>query len=273
MANISILAAFERMWYHVVTKFGEKANLEHNHDISNVDSLQDVLDTKVPITRTINGKDLSNNITLTASEVGADISGTASGLVSTHNTSTSAHNDIRDLISGLTTRLNTLADSDDTTLDQMSEVVAYIKSNKSLIDSVTTNKVNVSDIINNLTTNVTNKPLSAAQGVALKGLIDTLTSTVNSKADSSTLTSHTGNKSNPHGVTKSQVGLGNVDNVKQYSASNPPPYPVTSVNGSTGAVTVKAVPNCTTSNNGQFLRVVNGVATWSTVPSAEGASF
>lgn len=38
--------------------------------------------------------------------------------------------------------------------------------------------------------------------------------------------------------TKSDVGLGNVDNVKQYSASNPPPYPVTSVNGQTGAVTV-----------------------------------
>ena len=41
--------------------------------------------------------------------------------------------------------------------------------------------------------------------------------------------------------TKSEVGLGNVDNVKQYSASNPPPYPVTSVNGKTGAVTVPTV--------------------------------
>ena len=39
---------------------------------------------------------------------------------------------------------------------------------------------------------------------------------------------------------KSDIGLGNVDNVKQYSASNPPPYPVTSVNGKTGAVTVTA---------------------------------
>lgn len=38
--------------------------------------------------------------------------------------------------------------------------------------------------------------------------------------------------------TKSEVGLGSVDNVKQYSASNPPPYPVTSVNGKTGAVTI-----------------------------------
>lgn len=97
-----------------------------------------------------------------------------SGQISSHNTATGAHNDIRLLISGLTTRLNTLANSDDTTLDQMSEVVAYIKNNKSLIDGITTSKVNVSDIINNLTTNVSNKPLSAAQGVAIKSLIDTL---------------------------------------------------------------------------------------------------
>lgn len=41
-------------------------------------------------------------------------------------------------------------------------------------------------------------------------------------------------------LTKSNVGLGNVDNVKQYSASNPPPYPVTSVNGKTGAVNLSA---------------------------------
>lgn len=41
--------------------------------------------------------------------------------------------------------------------------------------------------------------------------------------------------------SKSEVGLGNVDNVKQYSKDNPPPYPVTSVNGKTGAVTVPTV--------------------------------
>lgn len=38
--------------------------------------------------------------------------------------------------------------------------------------------------------------------------------------------------------TKSEIGLGNVDNVQQYSADNPPPYPVTSVNGQTGEVTI-----------------------------------
>ncbi len=38
--------------------------------------------------------------------------------------------------------------------------------------------------------------------------------------------------------SKSDVGLGNVDNVQQYSATNPPPYPVTSVNSQTGAVSL-----------------------------------
>lgn len=98
----------------------------------------------------------------------------AKSKVSAHNTSTDAHNDIRLLIQNLVNKVNTLLDSDDETLDQTSEIVAYIKSNKSLIDAITTSKVSVSDIIDNLTTNVANKPLSASQGVALKGLIDAL---------------------------------------------------------------------------------------------------
>ena len=39
-------------------------------------------------------------------------------------------------------------------------------------------------------------------------------------------------------LEKSDVGLGNVADERQYSANNPPPYPVTTVNGKTGAVTV-----------------------------------
>ena len=115
-----------------------------------------------------------NKPSYTAQEVGADSAGTASSQISTHNTNTSAHADIRTLISNLTNRLNTLADSDDTTLDQLSEIVAYIKSNKTLIDAVTMGKVSTSDIVDNLTTNSAGKVLSAAQGVALKGLIDAI---------------------------------------------------------------------------------------------------
>ena len=60
--------------------------------------------------------------------------------------------------------------------------------------------------------------------------------------------------------SKSDVGLGNVDNVKQYSASNPPPYPVTSVNGSTGAVTV-AVPSAATATPSNLGTAAIGTST------------
>ena len=40
---------------------------------------------------------------------------------------------------------------------------------------------------------------------------------LNTKANQSDLTSHTGNTSNPHNVTKAQVGLGNVDNTSDLS--------------------------------------------------------
>lgn len=78
--------------------------------------------------------------------------------------------------------------------------------------------------------------------------------------------------------TKSEVGLANVDNVKQYSASNPPPYPVTKVNNKTGAVSLtysdvgaaasshgNHVPTTQTASNKVFLRNDN---TWQTVTPA-----
>ena len=74
-------------------------------------------------------------------------------------------------------------------------------------------------------------------------------------------------------LAKADVGLSQVDNVKQYSAKNPPPYPVTSVNGKTGDVTVREVPSVTTSDNGKFLRVVNGAWAVAAIDNASGVSF
>lgn len=36
------------------------------------------------------------------------------------------------------------------------------------------------------------------------------------------INSHIINKSNPHGLTKDEIGLGNVANERQYSEDNPP---------------------------------------------------
>ena len=46
---------------------------------------------------------------------------------------------------------------------------------------------------------------------------EALKTVLDKKANSSDLTSHTSNTSNPHNVTKSQVGLGNVDNTSDLS--------------------------------------------------------
>lgn len=93
-------------------------------------------------------------------------------IITTHNSANDSHNDIRFSLDDLTTRLNALANSSDEELDQLAEIVAYIKSNKELIDAITTNKISVDDIVTDLITNLDNKVLSASQGVALKGLID-----------------------------------------------------------------------------------------------------
>ena len=79
--------------------------------------------------------------------------------------------------------IQALLQSDDTALDELQEVVNYIKNNKDLIDGITTSKVSVSDIIDNCTSEVSNKPLSAKQGKVLKGLIDALTTRVSDNED------------------------------------------------------------------------------------------
>ena len=82
--------------------------------------------------------------------------------------------DILTELRALADRVNAALNSDDDTLNQLSEIVAYIKSNKTLIDAITTSKISVADIVNDLVTNVSNRPLSAAQGVALKAMVDEL---------------------------------------------------------------------------------------------------
>nr|DAP24085.1 MAG TPA: hypothetical protein [Caudoviricetes sp.] len=68
-------------------------------------------------------------------------------------------------------------------------------------------------------------------------------------------------------LAKGDVGLGNVDNVKQYSKNNPPPYPVTSVNGKTGAVTV-SVPTVPSTTN-----ILKGNGSGGIVAATRGSDY
>lgn len=51
----------------------------------------------------------------------------------------------------------------------------------------------------------------------IDGLPEKIDEFTRSKAEKADLTGHINNRNNPHNVTKQQVGLGNVDNVRQAS--------------------------------------------------------
>lgn len=64
--------------------------------------------------------------------------------------------------------------ADGGTMDRLVELVTQINANKDSIDLILNGKIDVSAIVNDLTTGGTDKVLSAEQGKALKALIDAL---------------------------------------------------------------------------------------------------
>lgn len=86
---------------------------------------------------------------------------------------------LEDAINQHKREVDALLASDDITLDQLQEIVDYIKNNSSLIAAITTNKVSVSAIVDNLLSSATDKPLSANQGRVLNELITALTTALN----------------------------------------------------------------------------------------------
>ena len=165
--------------------------------------------------------------------------------ISSHNTSTSAHSDIRSLISDLSTKLNNFLDVDDATTDQLSEVLTMINSNKETLESITTSKINVSDIVDNLTTSSASKVLSAKQGVAIKSLIDTLQASLDELEETLSGKANSGHTHDDRYYTETEV-----DSLLSGKA-----------NTSHG----NHVPTTETANNAKFLRNDN---TWQTVTPA-----
>lgn len=158
---------------YVDEQFTTKADADHDHD--NAYDVKGAASEALDEAKSYADTKTSNMATTTVVD----------NKITTHNTSTTAHSDIRDLISALTTEVTSFLNVDDETRDQLSEVLALIDANKGTLDSLTSSKVNVSDIVDNLTTNNSAKVLSAKQGVVLKGLIDALQTAVDGKAASS----------------------------------------------------------------------------------------
>lgn len=70
-----------------------------------------------------------------------DFEGYVDDSIGAHNVDPNAHPDIRTVLNTLTTRLNTLADSDDASLDQLSEIVAFVKENRTMIEGLTNSEI------------------------------------------------------------------------------------------------------------------------------------
>ena len=162
---------FDQLKHYTDTVASNKASSSHNHD--------DAYDVK---------GSADNALATAKSYTDSKTSGFASTLavdvaVDAHNTSDGAHTDIRNLLTELAAKVNNFLDVNDTTTDQLSEVLTLINNNKGTLDSITSNKINVSDIVDDLSTSSTSKVLSAKQGVVLKELINALQLAVDGKAD------------------------------------------------------------------------------------------
>ena len=132
-----------------------------------------------------------------------------------------------------------------------------------------------------------NKPISTATQTALNGKQATITGGA-STITTSNLTANRALVSNANGkvavsaVTATELGYldGVTSNIQTQLNGKLSTAPVTSVNGKTGAVSltasdVGAMPSITVSasDNGKFLRVVNGAWAAATVESANGVNF
>lgn len=190
----------------------------------------------VQVSRKINGKELSNDVVLTAADVGADVAGAAAEALASANAYTDS--EIADLIN-----------SAPTTLDTLGEIATAMQDNSDVVSALNEaigTKANQSDLATH--TGNTTVHITSSERTKWEGAVSHTTDT----------TKH---------ITAAERTNWNA------AKSHADTEHVLSVNGKTGVITVNAVPSCSATNNGQFLRVVNGAAAWSTVPNAEEASF
>lgn len=154
------------------------------------------------------------------------------------------------------------------------------------VELVTLTKADVGlDNVDN--TSDANKPISTATQTALNGKQAIITGgastiTLSNLTDNRALVSNASGKVSVSAVTARELGYlsGVTSNIQTQLNGKISTAPVTSVNSKMGAVNltasdVEAMPSITVSasDNGKFLRVVNGAWAAATVENANGVSF
>lgn len=172
MANTSILAAFERMWQHVVAKLGDKANLDHTHDdryYTEAEVDLKVSEVNTAVTNIVNGtttvpkavRATSADSATSATKATQDASGNV--ITSTYETKEDA-----------TTKLNEAKSYTDIEIDKLSDTVAFIDSTDNESVSDANNTLTTAHIVDGLNSSSSSMVLSAKQGKVLNERINTL---------------------------------------------------------------------------------------------------
>ena len=190
---------------YVDSAVSKKANSSHTHSISNITNLQSTLDGKVPTSRTVNGKALSSNITLSASDVGA--------AASSHSHSSYVN---QNAFSNVKVGDTTI--SADTTTDTLNLVAG---SNVTITPDATNDKITISakDTTYNLgsfgitaTASELNKLDGVTATTAELNYVDGVTSNIQTQLDGKSSTSHTHNYAGSSSVGGAATSANKVNN-------------------------------------------------------------
>ena len=141
-----------------------------------------------------------------------------------------------DKVSGKELSTNDFTNTYKSNVDE-NTIARHTHNNKIVLDTITSDLITTWNTVNNKldktgdSSDVTNTFTQSTDMINLSSGEKLSISLGKIMKAISNLMSHILNVENPHNVTKTQVGLGNLDNVRQYSASNPQP----NVSGSSGS--------------------------------------
>lgn len=281
----SLAALVDETKSYVDNSVSGKADANHSHSISDVSNLQSTLDAKVPSSRTVNGKALSSNITLSASDVGAAASS------HTHDdryyTESEVNTKISDLTFGLQEYVNAFGENAlvvtnendaqvlasaksytdeqidaivgegaSTTLDTIGEISAAIEDNQDMLDT-----------LNSAIGNKADKSHTHDDRYYTETEIDSKVSTLNAAISGKAASSHSHAISDVTNLQSTLDGKAASSHTHSYAGSSSAGGAATSANKVNSSLTVKLNGGTTEGTN---MFTFNGSAAKSVNITASG---